>query len=68
MNAPTLSEPDNKAQLRRVLNLVVDAAIAADDALQRDDEDELEKALVALSGNVETVRKLAAATRREARA
>ena len=54
-----MSEADNKAELHRVLNRVADAAIAADDALQRDDADELAKALIALSGNVETAQKLA---------
>jgi hypothetical protein len=45
--------------LRRVLNLVADAAIAAIDALNQHDTEGLDKAMGALSDNAETARLIA---------
>lgn len=48
------------AELRRVLHRVVDAVLAAVDALDRNDTDGLDKAVVSLLSNVEKARNLAA--------
>lgn len=51
-----------KQELRRVLHRIVDAAIAADDAIDQNDADALGRAMDALLGNVEKARNLAAMT------
>lgn len=58
MNAP---EPfQSKRALHRVLGLIVDSAMAADDALERDDLDALGEATRALAENTAFILRLSA--------
>jgi hypothetical protein len=56
--------PDSRAaELRRALHRVVDAVLDADDALDRDDADASDRAMIALARNAEAARRLYAALR-----
>jgi hypothetical protein len=48
-----------ECELRKVLNLVVDSAIAADDAIVRNDIDALRASIAALTRNTATAQEIA---------
>lgn len=56
-----MSAHDVRVALRKVLNLIVDSAIAADDAIARDDPENLATAIEALATNSNSAKDLAAA-------
>lgn len=56
-----MSAHDTSTALRRALNLIVDSALASDDAITRNDPDCLAKAIKTLTTNANSAKDLAAA-------